>query len=71
MARRKSAEMDVRIAFEASRIASQCLADAYDPRRSYRGARRGWSLRRIADVGTVLLQMLRHKGADQVERVVH
>lgn len=30
MARRKSAEMDVRIAFEASRIASQCLADAYE-----------------------------------------
>ena len=30
MARRKSAEMDVRIAFEASRMASQCLADAYE-----------------------------------------
>ena len=30
MARRKSAEMDVRIAFEASRIASQCLASAYE-----------------------------------------
>lgn len=30
MARRKSAELKLRIAFEASRIAPQCLADAYE-----------------------------------------
>jgi hypothetical protein len=30
MGRRKATELEVRIAFEASRIAPQCLADAYE-----------------------------------------
>jgi hypothetical protein len=43
MGRRKAMELEVRIAFEASRIASQCLADAYErlvpiPRRPTRQA---------------------------------
>jgi hypothetical protein len=43
MGRRKATELEVRIAFEASRIAPQCLADAYErlvpiPRRSTRHA---------------------------------
>lgn len=41
MGRRKATELEVRIAFEASRIAPQCLADAYErlipiPRRQTR-----------------------------------
>jgi hypothetical protein len=41
MARRKSTELDVRTVFDASRIASQVLADAYErlvpiPRRATR-----------------------------------
>jgi hypothetical protein len=30
MGRRKATELEVRIAFEASRVAPQCLADAYE-----------------------------------------
>jgi hypothetical protein len=30
MGRRKATELEVRIAFEASRVAQQCLADAYE-----------------------------------------
>jgi hypothetical protein len=30
MGRRKTKELEVRIAFEASRVAPQCLADAYE-----------------------------------------
>lgn len=30
MGRRKATELEVRITFEASRIAPQCLADAYE-----------------------------------------
>lgn len=43
MGRRKATELEVRIAFEVSRIAPQCLADAYErlvpiPRRPTRQA---------------------------------
>ena len=30
MGRRRATELEVRIAFEASRVAPQCLADAYE-----------------------------------------